>query len=67
MSKKNMMGDSNTLYKYPDVQVERPCEGKCVLLGLSAGLEYPDESLANTDNGMWLHHVSLLFMPTAMA
>lgn len=27
MNKENMMGSSGTLYNYPDVQVERPCEG----------------------------------------
>lgn len=30
------------------------------ILGMNAGLEYPDGTDANTDTKMWLHHVSIL-------
>jgi hypothetical protein len=37
--KKNIVGESGVLYNYPHLNVERPCSGDCVLLGISAGLE----------------------------
>lgn len=58
MSKKGLTGESGTLYNYPHVQVEKPFPGDGILLGISAGLEYPDGKDANTNSGMWLHHVS---------
>jgi hypothetical protein len=42
MAKKNLVGEEGSLFNYPDVEWERPCEGKCTLLGVEAGLEYPD-------------------------
>jgi hypothetical protein len=60
MSHKGVTGEMGTLFNYPHVGVEKPCQGECVLLGISAGLEYPDGQNANTDTGMWLHHVSLV-------
>jgi hypothetical protein len=56
---KNFLGESGSLFNYPDLQVERPCTGDCVLLGLNADLEYADGSNANVGNGMWLHHMVL--------
>jgi hypothetical protein len=58
MSKKSITGESGTLYNYPHVSVEKPFTGEGVLFGISAGLEYPDGKDANTNSGMWLHHVS---------
>jgi hypothetical protein len=57
MGRKSAMGESGTLFNYPDVNVARPCEGECILLGISAGLEYANGTDANTANGMWLHHM----------
>jgi hypothetical protein len=51
-----MLGESGTLYNYPDLNMEKPC-GDCVLVGMNAGLEYPDGRDANTKEGLWLHHV----------
>jgi hypothetical protein len=48
-----------TLFNYPDLEVERPCQGECVILGLNADLEYPNGENANIGNGMWLHHMVL--------
>jgi hypothetical protein len=59
MNHKGVTGEMGTLFNYPHVEVEKPCDGDCILLGISAGLEYPDGKDANTDTGMWLHHVSL--------
>jgi len=28
-----------------------------MILGINAGLEYPDGRNANIDNGLWLHHM----------
>lgn len=36
---KNIVGESGVLYNHPHINVERPCIGNCVLLGISAGLE----------------------------
>ena len=56
-SKRNIAGEMGVLYNYPDLNVARPCSGDCVLLGISAGLEYLDGKEADTATGMWLHHV----------
>jgi hypothetical protein len=56
-SKKNIAGENGVLYNYPHINVERPCAGDCVLLGISAGLEYLDGKEADVSTGMWLHHV----------
>jgi hypothetical protein len=58
MSKKNIVGEEGSLWNYPDKVVEKPC-AECVIVGMNAGLEYPDGRNANIDNGLWLHHVSL--------
>jgi hypothetical protein len=58
---KNAFGEMGTLYNYPDTQIERPCEGDCILLGITAGLEYPNGTEADIRNGLWLHHVSFFF------
>lgn len=59
-TRKNDFGEMGSLYNYPDTGVERPCEGECVMLGITAGLEYANGSDANVVNGMWLHHVRYL-------
>lgn len=55
-----MMGDNGTLWNYPDINVEKPCDGDCVILGMEAGLEYADGKTANINTGMWLHHMVLV-------
>jgi hypothetical protein len=57
--KKNFMGEAGSLFNFPDLEADRPCQGECVLLGMNADLEYPDGRNANTGNGMWLHHMVL--------
>jgi hypothetical protein len=39
MTKKSIGGEMGTLWNYPHLNVERPCSGDCILLGISAGLE----------------------------
>jgi hypothetical protein len=58
-ARKNLVGESGTLFNWPEVNVARPCKGECVLLSMEADLEYADGSNANTNNGMWLHHVCI--------
>jgi hypothetical protein len=33
----------------------RPCEGKCTIVGYSAGLEFLNGTEANINKGLWLH------------
>lgn len=56
-TRKNDFGEMGSLYNYPDTEIERPCGGDCILLGITAGLEYPNGTDANIGDGMWLHHV----------
>jgi hypothetical protein len=52
----NVQGLMNAI-SYP---ATRPCGDECVLLGLTADLEYDDGRAANITNGAWLHHTVLL-------
>ena len=56
MTVKNVLGEEGTLWNYPDNSVKKPCED-CYIVGMSAGLEWPDGKNANINEGMWLHHV----------
>jgi hypothetical protein len=58
MGKKNIVGEAGSLWNYPDRAIEKPCTA-CVIVGMNAGLEYPDGKNANIDSGLWLHHVSI--------
>ena len=58
-TKKNGLGEAGMLFNYPETNVEKPCAGDCVLLGMNADLEFADGTNANNSNGMWLHHVCL--------
>jgi hypothetical protein len=40
----------------PNPSVDKPCQS-CMILGMNAGLEYPDGTDANTNTKMWLHHM----------
>jgi hypothetical protein len=57
MSVKNIMGEEGTLWNYPDNHVKKPCD-ECYIVGMNAGLEWPNGKNANINEGMWLHHVS---------
>jgi hypothetical protein len=57
MGHKNALGEAGALWNYPDKQIEKPCE-ECIIVGINAGLEYPDGKTANIDSNMWLHHAS---------
>jgi len=56
MGHKNMLGEGGMLSNYPHGNLEKPCEGECTIIGMSAGLEYANGTNANIDSGMWLHH-----------
>jgi hypothetical protein len=58
MGKKNIVGESGSLWNYPDKAVEKPCT-ECVIVGMNAGLEYANGKNANIDSGLWLHHVGI--------
>jgi hypothetical protein len=42
------------------LNVKRPCEEDCMILGIEAAIEYADGSPANTSNGAIFHHTVLL-------
>jgi hypothetical protein len=52
----NQPGVANTL----KFNAKKPCDGACLLLRLSAGIEYEDGSLADNANGAWFHHAVLM-------
>ncbi|QDS75297.1 hypothetical protein FKW77_001278 [Venturia effusa] len=49
-------GGEGMINNMPTPSVDKPCQD-CMILGMNAGLEYPDGSDANTDTKMWLHHM----------
>jgi hypothetical protein len=57
MKRTNIFGESGSLWNYADNGAPKPCE-ECTIIGMNAGLEYPDGTNANIDTGLWLHHVS---------
>jgi len=56
-------GGEGMLWNNPSASVEKPCS-KCLILGMNAGLEYPEGGDANTDTMMWLHHMVLFAVGT---
>jgi hypothetical protein len=61
MMKTNPTGERGMLWNYPDLQIERPCNGECTILRQLAGLEYANGSIANIDSGMWFVFPPLSF------
>jgi hypothetical protein len=57
----NILGEEGALWNYADPVAAKPCDesmgGECTIIGMNAGLEYPDGRNANIDSGLWLHHV----------
>jgi hypothetical protein len=60
MKSKNTLGEAGSLWNFGDTEVKKPCDDKCTIVGMNAGLEYPDGTNANIDTGMWLHHMVLI-------
>jgi hypothetical protein len=58
MASKNVVGEGGGLFNYPEKNVDKPCEA-CTIVGMQAGLEYPDGTEASINKGMWLHHIVL--------
>ncbi|KAE9980530.1 hypothetical protein EG328_000266 [Venturia inaequalis] len=58
MSNKNGVGQGGGIFNFPDSNVEKPCEA-CTIVGMQAGLEFPDGTEAPISKGMWLHHIVL--------
>ena len=44
------------IWNQPTPKIAKPCSD-CYIVGMNAGLEYTDGKDANTDTGLWLHHV----------
>lgn len=49
-------GGEGMIENRPSPSVDKPCQN-CMILGMNAGLEYPDGADANTNTKMWLHHM----------
>jgi hypothetical protein len=62
MKVSNILGEEGALWNYADPVADKPCgeAGECTIVGMFAGLEYPDGKNANIDTGLWLHHVSTI-------
>ena len=56
MKATNLFGESGSLWNYADNSAPKPCD-ECTIIGMNAGLEYPNGTNANIDTGLWLHHV----------
>jgi hypothetical protein len=56
MKIKNILGEEGSLWNYADNAAPKPCDA-CTIVGINAGLEYPDGRNANVNTGLWLHHV----------
>jgi hypothetical protein len=50
-------GVHGMIWNKPDLRIEKPCTGYCTILTQQAGLEFPNGTEANIDNGLWLHHM----------
>jgi hypothetical protein len=50
--------EDSGMKEFQDMDAEKPCMD-CMLIGIQAGLEYPNGSYANSNTGMWLHHIVL--------
>jgi hypothetical protein len=48
----------NGMKEFQEMDAEKPCVD-CMIIHYKAGLEYPNGSYANSNSGMWLHHVVL--------
>jgi len=61
MKVSNILGEEGALWNYADPVAAKPCDetGECTIIGMFAGLEYPDGKNANIDSGLWLHHMVL--------
>lgn len=53
-------GGEGMVWNSPSPSIDKPCTGKCTIIGMNAGLEFADGTDANTDSKLWLHHVSSL-------
>ncbi|KAE9986858.1 hypothetical protein EG328_004577 [Venturia inaequalis] len=42
------------------IGAKKPCNGECLMLTMTADLEYADGSPGNNSNGAWMHHIVLL-------
>jgi hypothetical protein len=50
--------ETNGMKEFTDSASEKPCSD-CLIVSITAGLEYPNGTVANSDTGMWLHHLVL--------
>ncbi|KAI9733658.1 MAG: hypothetical protein M1834_003260 [Cirrosporium novae-zelandiae] len=48
--------NNSGMWSYFDVNITMPCSD-CVITWMRGGLEYPNGTYANSNTGMWLHHV----------
>jgi len=46
-------GPHGTLWNWDDRKIDKPCDGHCTIVRQWAGLEFPNGTNANIDNGLW--------------
>lgn len=49
------MHEDNGMKEFKEKSATLPCKD-CIITWMQAGLEYPDGTVADAGNGMWLHH-----------
>jgi hypothetical protein len=51
----NSLGEFGMMADVPRNDLQKPCDGKCTIVGYSAGLEFLNGTEANINKGLWLH------------
>jgi hypothetical protein len=50
--------EEGMLWNYPDSNIQKPCTGDCMIVGIKPDYENLQGESVNIDGGHWLHHVS---------
>ena len=51
--------EDNGMKSFTMINATKPCD-ECILVSMQASLLYPDGTVANANNGMWLHHALMM-------
>jgi hypothetical protein len=50
--------EEGALWNYPDQNIQKPCAGDCMIVGIRPDYEDLNGESVNVDAGHWLHHVN---------
>jgi hypothetical protein len=56
--------EEGMLWNYPDTNIQKPCAGDCMIVGIIPDYETLDGKSVNVDTGRWMHHVSFASAPS---